>query len=129
MSAPRPAIFSATSGIRRIITNWEWSDAMTSGGVPDGASTPPHEVDSKPGRPESEIVGTSGKAPARFFAAMPIAFTLPPLICGVAATMVAKAMVTSPLMSAVIAAASPLYGTCWMSRPAMLLNISGLALI
>ena len=53
--------------------------------VPAGASSAYHDTASKPGKPDSAIVGTSGKSGVRFALATPRARSFPAWMCGSAA--------------------------------------------
>src|SRR6478672_5349497 len=59
-SAPCAFSFSRTSGSCTMRTTFVLSTVIMSRGVPTGASSPYQVPDSKPGRPDSEIVGRSG---------------------------------------------------------------------
>jgi hypothetical protein len=52
------------------------------GGVPFGTKMPSQPVASKPGKPDSATVGTSGSAALRFGEVTARPRTLPPLMCG-----------------------------------------------
>src|SRR5262252_6921640 len=72
----------------------------------------------------SATVGTSGSAAERLAPATASARTVPAATCGSVAAIGVIATWISPVMRAGKMAASPLYGTGWMSTPAAVLNIS-----
>src|SRR5215213_5554847 len=69
------------AGARRMATLSRFSSAMVSFGVAAGAASPYHDTDSYPGRPDSAIVGMSGKPGTRFAVDTPIARSRPALTC------------------------------------------------
>ena len=88
-------------------------------------STRPYQEDaSKPGRPCSATVGTSGSADGRFAPALASARTLLAATCGNTTGMRSKNIWTWPAMRSFIAGPAPRYGTCTISMLAMLLNSS-----
>ena len=56
--------------------------AITSGGVPLGTRMPSQPLASKPGKPDSATVGTSGNAGLRVADVTARPRTLPPWMCG-----------------------------------------------
>src|SRR5438105_3539099 len=76
-SAPSPASFSLTSGSFRMRDASKWSLEITSTGVPEGTISAYQETASKPGKPCSAIVGSSGITRERFRLAMPSVRSLP----------------------------------------------------
>src|SRR5258706_7007133 len=79
-SAPCASSCSLPSGLCKYLFTSAFSLAMIGAGVPAGARMPNHELASKPGRPDSAIVGTSGSAGARLSEVTATARTLPDLI-------------------------------------------------
>ena len=65
-SAPSLIMPASTAGWAMISLTCRFSVAITSGGVPLGAKKPNHEPASKPGKPLSATVGTSGSERERF---------------------------------------------------------------
>ena len=84
---------------------------------------PHQELASKPGT-VSEIGGTSGSTGERSGVATPIARSLPALNCSPAVSVSANITCTCPPTRSSSAGAPPLYGTCTMSMPVIILNIS-----
>jgi hypothetical protein len=83
-----------------------------------------HAIASKPGRADSATVGRSGMATERCRLPTAMALRRPAFTCGRAPGPVSNITDTSPAISAVRAGGPPLKGTCTMSIPARLLNIS-----
>ena len=88
-------------------------------GVPAGAITANHELNSKPGKPESLIVGTSGNCGNGLGVLTPIRRTLPPLINPITVASPWNAIGTSPEATPSPACVAPLYGTCMSVIPAL----------
>src|SRR5205814_45952 len=65
-SEPSARIRSATAGSFKTVVKAALSFAITSGGVPAGATIPNQPFDSKPGSPDSAIVGISGRRENRW---------------------------------------------------------------
>src|ERR1039458_8056329 len=97
-----------TSGSFRIRFISVFRRLMISGGVPAGAITPPHDTDSKPGRPDSVTVGTSGSEGIRLALVTAIARSLPDLTFGIAAIAVGNATAMAPDITSVRLGVSPL---------------------
>ena len=95
---------------------------MIGAGVPAGASSPNHDVASKPGTPASIMVGSSGMLGERCSAVMASPRSLPSRTLGRIAPAFWNVMVMRPPITSVKFA--PRYGTCTMSRPSWLLNTS-----
>src|SRR5262245_66351100 len=76
-SAPSARMRSMISGSFRTDTKAALSVAITSGGVPTGATMPNQPFDSKPGRPDSAKVGISGKRAKRLADEIAIVLILP----------------------------------------------------
>ena len=90
--------------------------AITSFGVPAGASSPAHEVTEKPLRPDSCIVGRPGAAPERLSEVTPMPRSLPLRAGPIAHGMVSKPNCTSLAISASIAGPPPAPATLAMRR-------------
>jgi hypothetical protein len=88
-------------------------------GVPAGAIRPNQPEFSKPGKPLSATVGTSGSILDRSALVTASARSLPPVTSGVAAPMLPTTTCTWPAIRSVSAADSPLYGMCVRSMPAV----------
>ena len=73
-----------------------------------GPSRPYQVSISTPGKPASAVVGASGSALARLFAATASTFSLPPRIWPSVADVGSKPMVTLPPITSAIAGALPL---------------------
>ena len=86
-SAPCAASRSFMSGVCRILPTSAPSFATISRGVPGGARMPCHEPVSKPGRPCSATVGTSGIALTRLALDTARMRSLPLFTCGYVASM------------------------------------------
>src|ERR1700682_6278780 len=123
-SAPWLRSFSRASELCSHLLTSTLILATIGAGVPAGASTPNQELASKPGSPLSLMVGMSGSTGARFNEVTAIARNLPPLICGSADGRLSNMICTWPPTRSVSAGELPLYGTCVMSTPAMVLNNS-----
>ncbi|MOA34344.1 hypothetical protein D3C78_1557130 [compost metagenome] len=91
--------------------------------MPAGASTPYQPFTTKPGT-LSATVGTSGSKGERRSPVTAMAFSLPACTCGNDVEMLSNISDTSPPSRATTAGPLPLYGTCIMSTPVWLLNIS-----
>ena len=105
-------------------TSSAFSRAIASGGVLAGATTAIHTPASKPGKPDSATVGTSGRCAERVAPVCAITFSLPAFTCGRIAVGLSESTCTSPATRAITAGAPPLYGMCSMRMPAMALSIS-----
>jgi tripartite-type tricarboxylate transporter receptor subunit TctC len=105
------------SGDCTTLTASALSRAITARGVFDGAMKPFHGVWSKPGTPDSAMVGTSGAAEERVAEVTAMARTLPERTCGRIDTMVTNASWTWPAINAMLPGPPPLNGTCTMSTP------------
>src|SRR5215831_18305697 len=79
---------------------------------------------SKPGRPDSATVGTSGYTGLRADPVVAIGRTRLSAVNGTAPAMLENASCTFPLMTSGYAAPMPRYGTCVISMPAASLIIS-----
>ena len=79
-------------------------------GVAAGASTPNQVPMSKPFRPASSSVGTSGSADERLAVVTASARSLPALMCGSTGVIVSKDIVTWPPSRSVASGPLPLYG-------------------
>src|SRR5262249_62167040 len=90
----------------------------TSRGVLAGTNQPCQLDDSKPTSPLSATVGTSGSAAERLAPAIASARTVPAVTCGSDVAIGVTATWISPVMRAGKIAASPRYGTGWVSAPA-----------
>ncbi len=94
--APSSARRCLTSGDCRARLNASFSVAMTAGGVPAGATMPCQESAEKPGRPDSAMVGSWGRADERSGEVTARALRLPALIWGSAPGMVVNMKSTCP---------------------------------
>src|SRR5262245_62523361 len=83
-----------------------------------GAAMPDQEITSNSGRPDSAIVGISGKSFQRVLPVMAIPLTSPLRRCGTASVEVATTKLTSPLSRPVMAGGLPRYGTGRGGTPA-----------
>ena len=109
---------SANAGSRTIFATAACSLAITPGGVPARACRPITVAMSKPGKPCSAAVGTSGALGERRGVLMAKALTLPERMCGSTFGIPDQPACTSPASTAVTIALPPLYGTCSISMPA-----------
>src|SRR6185437_8932278 len=123
-SAPCAARCSRIDGSERIFVTPAFHFAMTSVGVPAGASRPNHVEMSNPGSPASAIVGRSGASFERAAVVTASARSFPAFTWLTALARLSNISCVSPASSACIAGAAPLYGTCTMSTPASTLNSS-----
>lgn len=82
--APRPAYCVTTLGWRSARAACSDSLATMAGGVPLGAHRPYQVLMSKPGNPDSAIVGTSGSSSTRRLVVTATARSLPDLMKGMA---------------------------------------------
>src|SRR4029453_17843883 len=89
-----------------------------------GASTPNHDEASKPGRPASATVGTSGSAGARVADVTASGRSFPALICGSDGGRLSNISCTWPPSRSCSAGALPLYGAGVIWTPAIPLNSS-----
>lgn len=89
-SAPISAMRARKSGDWITFTISAFRRATVSGGVPAGASTPNQVPMSKPFKPASSSVGTSGSAPERLPVVTASARSLPALMCGSTGVTVSK---------------------------------------
>jgi len=115
---------SSTSGADSAALARCWMVPTISRGVLAGTNQPCQLDDSNPTSPLSATVGTSGSAAERLAPATASARTVPAATCGSVVAIGVIATWISPVMRAGKMAASPLYGTGWMSTPAAVLNIS-----
>ncbi len=97
---------------------------MMGRGVFAGTSTPYQLLASKPGSPASATVGRSGNSAERLAVLTAIPLILPAFICGTAVAAVANTSCMLPATRSIIAGPPPLYGTCTILVPAMVLNNS-----
>src|SRR5206468_6050102 len=93
-------------------------------GVPLGRKMPCQKVCLNPGTPASSTVGTFGRLGLRFGLVTPRSRTLPVSPSWRASGMMSNMTWTSPPRSAPVAGPLPLYGTCFILVPAMILNSS-----
>ena len=77
---PIRTITSRTSGVAATALSSACSRSITGLGVADGAQIIVHPTESKPGTPDSAIVGTSGNAGTRAVELTPSGRTLPALM-------------------------------------------------
>src|SRR5207237_6295991 len=98
--------------------------ATTSCGRPAGPSSPYHAVESKPFRPISSIVGTSGNAAERCSDVTASGRILPLFTAPTAGPSEEKSIGIWPPIRSVIAGPPPLYGTCRSLAPVTLLKYS-----
>ena len=75
---PSSSSLRRTSGSPTAFSTSAFRRAMMSFGVPAGARIANHELKKKPGRPDSETVGTSGNCDSRFSVVTPINLSCPP---------------------------------------------------
>ncbi len=80
-SMPSATSCCFSAGVAIALPSAPCNVAITSLGVPAGASTPSQFDTSYPGRPDSAIVGTCGSASMRAFDVTPSTRTLPALMC------------------------------------------------
>src|SRR3546814_7107165 len=78
----------------------------------------------RPGTPDSGMVGTSVSRGERASLVTARALSLPAFTCGRDVEMLSNINDTSPASKATTAGPLPLYGTCSMSMPVAFLNIS-----
>ena len=90
--------------------------ATIGAGVPAGASNPNQEIASKPGTPDSIMVGSSGMFGERLSDVTASPRNLPSRTAGRIAPAFCNVMVTRPPITSVNTA--PRYGTWTMSMPA-----------
>ena len=116
--------FSAISGsaMMRLISRLSLS--TTGAGVAAGATTPYQVPVSKPGRPDSAIVGTSGRMATRLSDDTASGRILPAFTCGIRVTMLSNCAWNTPPSRSLVAGALPLYGTCTAEMPAALVKNS-----
>lgn len=81
---------------------------MTGFGVPAGAARPNHDCTSKPGKPDSATVGTSGSSGERCALVMAMARNRPACTCGRAEGVLSNIDCTWPPSRSVMAGALPL---------------------
>src|SRR4029079_7266367 len=93
-------------------------------GVPAGARTPNHDDASNPGSPDSASVGTSGSAAERSALVTASARNLPALMNESDDGRLSNINCTCPPIRSVSAGLLPLYGTCVISTPVIVLNSS-----
>src|SRR5450759_4262190 len=121
---PSPARSSVSSGAFRICVRSRCRRMRILRGVAAGATNPFQIRISYPGTPDSAMVGTPGSNGHRCAVVTAIIFSRPALICGNDEVGLLKATAVSPLSTAVVASALPLYGTCSSLTPASMLNNS-----
>ena len=80
--APASRMRLMTSGDLEALTSSSLSFFTISGGVPAGAATYHHGAASKPAKPCSAMVGTSGSANQRLAELTPSALSVPDWMCG-----------------------------------------------
>ena len=114
--------FSRTSGSASALTTSLLSLATTSLPVPAGATMAKKELNSKPGRPDSEIVGASANCGWRAFIGTPIRRSLPPRTSEAMVASPCKVAGTWPAATSVAAWVAPLYGTWVICTPALAAN-------
>ena len=90
-----------------LLTSFEIFSTIA-GGIPAGPQIPNQSEYSKPGRPDSAIVGTLGNKEDRFEVLTAIALTLPPLISSKTEDIGAKYASTLPPTISVSASLDPL---------------------
>src|SRR3984893_4626418 len=76
-SAPTERYFVCTSGMLNTPAKSAASRCASSGGILGGPATANHEVETKPGNPDSAAVGTSGIDAARLTSATASTLSLP----------------------------------------------------
>src|SRR5258706_435695 len=123
-SKPRLIIFWCRSLFATASRTAALSFATTSGGVPAGAWIDSQVATSKPGTPDSAMVGISGAPARRLPVETASAFNLPSRARLIAEPIPGIIIVMRPPITSATAGALPLYGTWIMSMPAMLRNIS-----
>src|SRR6266516_4891083 len=98
--------------------------AMTSCGVLAGTKKPNHENTSKPGKPDSAMVGRSGTTATRSLVVTASPRKLPAFTCSSTVGMLSKMTSTRPGIRSLIAGAPPRYGMCVIATFAIRLNNS-----
>src|SRR5215472_4462154 len=98
--------------------------AMISGGVPAGANSALNVSETKPGKPDSIMVGTSGSENQRSAPVTASAVNLPSLISGSTGASATDPSSTVPSSTAMVAGPPPRYGMCTISMPARSLSCS-----
>src|SRR6185436_18210801 len=106
---------SRTAGSASALTISALSRATISGGVPAGASTANQELNSNPGRPDSDTVGTSGYCGMRLGVVTATSLTLLPRTSELTVASPWKATGTSAPATPTAACVAPLYGTWFMT--------------
>src|SRR5690606_225017 len=101
-----------------------FSLAITGPGVPAGATTANHDWTEKPSSPDSAKVGTSGAKGARSGEVTPRARNLPACTWGSDEGRLSNMDPTCPPSKSATAGPLPRYGTCRISVPVAILNIS-----
>ena len=118
-----PKALPEVTGLQQLITK-----AKADGGkfnyTTAGASRPPQEVASKPGKPCSATVFTSGSSRTRAPEPTAIGSSVPARMCGITATRSENIAGTWPPIRSVTAGALPRYGTCCISNLPMFLSCS-----
>jgi len=99
--------FALTSGCRTISARSLWIFSAVEAGVPGGATQANHVIERKPGSPDSEKVGTCGKAPDRARSAMANIFAVPARCKGDEVTAVSNIMSTWPATMSLSAGPAP----------------------
>jgi hypothetical protein len=123
-SKPSPANLIFTSSLCSASAISRCTLRTISGGVPARTTMPYHDVTSKPGKPLSATVGTSGNWGLRVEPAMASATSLPLFTCCRMVEMPANIICTLPPSKSFTAGAMPLYGTWTVLMPASKLRSS-----
>ena len=106
-TAPCAISISRSSGSSSACRMAALSLSITAGGVPAGAKMPSHALTSKPGTPDSAIVGSSGAPGKRRAVDTARPRTLPPFASGYAFGITSIIICTWPAIRSVAAAAPP----------------------
>src|SRR5690606_38091081 len=93
-------------------------------GVPAGAMTANHDCTENPGKPDSASVGTAGASATRCAEVTPSARSLPACTWGMDEGRLSNIEPTCPPSRSATAGPLPRYGTCRISVPVSILNIS-----
>src|SRR5262245_26365186 len=116
--APSLSKSSSALGVLRKSLTPPLSLAITSPGTPEGASRQYHTEASKPGRPASDTVGTSGSCLARVAVDTARARSLPACASGTYGVIASMLISMCPPRRSLMIAPPPRYCPCFMSRPA-----------
>src|SRR6516165_10784752 len=120
---PMLSKFALTAGSRRAVTVSMWIFSTIVRDVLPGTKNANHPVTSKPRTPASAALGRSGANWLRLAVVTASPRTWPLLICSsIALPPICRS--TRPAIVSVSAGASPRYGTCVISMPAICLNNS-----